>query len=423
MQILKNIFQFIHWISLYILQLSSAAIKLILGSIEYQAPAWLKWCSLQLGKLRTTINEKPLKSLAAIAIISALGVGVWQGYQWYKARPQPVTVKSVIKAPTRTIIEENRPPEPLLINFDHSVAPIALVGKKVTEGIEVMPKIEGEWQWITENDLSFTPKADWPVGMQYRVHFNAKAFTPKTELENWDAEFTSPTFVAAITSSEFYQDPINPAMKKVVVNLNFSHPVDTAKLEKNISLKMRSAKAGLLDFGSDAISFVVSYDKLKLNAYIHSAPLSIPKDDSVLEVLIDKDLKAARGGKAFETALTQSVNVPGLYSLQMNDISPTVVSNEQNEPEQILVLNASAAVHEKEMASHIKAWVLPRNKINSSPEELKHPRAWSNQQEITAAVLAAGRPLTLEAIAAERENVETHSFKYQADIGSYIYVS
>ncbi len=420
MQILKSVFQIMRLILTQILQILSAALSFIFGSIEYQAPSWLKCCGAKLLNLRTTINQKPAKSLGIIALIAALGAGAWQSYAWYQTRPQPVTTKVVIKAPTRTVIEENLPPNPLLINFDHSVAPIALVGKKAIDDINIMPKVEGEWKWIAENELSFTPKADWPVGMQYRVSFNAKAFTPKTELENWDIEFTSPAFVAAVTSSEFYQDPINPAMKKVVVNLNFSHPVDTATLEKNITLKMRAAKAGLLDFGNDAISFVVSYDKYKLNAYIHSAPLNTPKDDSVLEVTIDKDLKAARGGKPFESTLTQSVNIPGLYSLLINDISPTVVSNAQNEPEQILVLNASAAFHEKEIASHIKAWVLPRNKQDSTPEELKYPHAWSTQ-EITAAVLAAGKPLVLEAIPAERENIETHSFKYKADVGSYIY--
>ena len=125
---------------------------------------------------------------------------------------------------------------------------------------------------------------------------------------------------------------------------------------------MRSAQKSLLDFTSDKTPFVVSFDKLKLNAYIHSATLNIPNDDSVWDVTISEGLKAARGGKPFETVLTQSINVPGLYSLQVSDIAPTMVSNAQNEPEQILVLTALAAVHEKEMASHLKAWVLPRDK-------------------------------------------------------------
>ncbi|NOT14732.1 MAG: alpha-2-macroglobulin [Methylotenera sp.] len=422
MQMLNSVYQFIKLMAIQLLQILLASLRYVFGSINYQAPSWLKWCGVQISNLTVSIQQKPAKSLSILALITTLGAGAWQGYTWYQARPQPITTKVTVTTPARTVIEENLAPNPLVVTFDRSVAPIEKVGKNVTEGIEVMPKIEGEWRWVAENELSFQPKTDWPVGMQYRVSFNAKAFTPKTTLVQWDVEFTTPEFVATITSSEFYQDPINPAMKKVVVNLNFSHPVDAAKLEKSITLKMRSTQSSLLDFSQENTAFIVSYDKFKLNAYIHSAPLSIPKNDSVLDINIDKGLKATRGGKAFENELNQSVNIPGLNSLLINEVSSMVVSNTQNEPEQILVLNASTAVNEKEISSHIKAWILPRNKIKSTDDERKNPYAWSSLQEITATELAAGKPLTLEMIPAERENIETHSFKYQADVGSYLYV-
>lgn len=412
----------INTITANLLQLISAGLGFLFGSINYQAPSWLKWLGSKLCNLRTLIAQKPIKSLGIFALLAALIAGGWQAWLWYQARPQPVTVKVTVTAPTRTEIEYNAAPNPLSISFDSSVAPFELVGKTVTEGISLLPKIDGVWKWTAENTLQFQPKAEWPVGTQFKVSLNAKALTPKTLLDKWDIEFNAPLFIAGIVNSEFYQDPINAAMKKVVVNLNFSHPVDTAKLEKSITLKMRTSKTSLLSFGTDTIPFVVSYDKLKLNAYIHSAPLAIPKDDSVLEVSIDEGLKAALGGKAFETKLTQSVNVPGLYSLLINEISPIVVSNDQNEPEQILLLNASAAVNEKEIASHIKVWVLPRNKLVSTTEELKRPYVWGNNKEITPALLAASKALALDAIPAERENIESHSFKYKAPVGSYLYV-
>ncbi len=422
MSFVRSGLQFVQMVLARLWSLASTILGFFFGSVNYQAPAWMKWCGDKLNNLRLSMIQKPIKGLGILALVAALGAGGWHGWEWYKARPQPVTVKVTVTVPTRTQIEDNLPPNPLKISFDASVAPIEQVGKVISANVNIMPKIDGVWKWDAENELSFQPKADWPVGTDFKVSLNAKALTPKTLLDKWDVEFTSPLFIAAITNSEFYQDPINAAMKKVVVNLNFSHPVDTAKLEKSITLKMRSNKTSLLNFGSDTIPFVVSYDKLKLNAYIHSAPLDIPKDDSILEVTVDEGLKAATGGKPFATSLTQSVNVPGLYSLLINEVSPIVVSNEQNEPEQILLLNASAAVNEKDMASHIKAWVLPRNKLVSTPEELKYPHAWSNTKDITEAVLAAGKPLSLEAIPAERENIETHSFKYKADVGSYIYV-
>jgi alpha-2-macroglobulin len=422
MSLLKAALQFIKMIFAKLWQLLGAALAFLFGSMSYQAPSWMKWCNGKLTKIRAAIQQKPVKSLGVIALLAALCAGGWQTWAWYQARPQPISVKVTVKAPTRTQIEDKLPPNPLSIKFDSSVAPIELVGKATTVGINVMPKIEGEWQWVAENELTFQPKADWPVGEVYRVSFNAKAFAPKTLLDQWDLEFSAPKFMAYIGKGEFYQDPINPAMKKVVVSLSFSHPVDTVKLEKSIKLKMRGAKTNLLSFGADTIPFVLSYDKFKLNAYIHSAPLGIPADDSVMEVVIDGGLKAAAGGKPFEKTLTQSVNIPGLNSLLINEVSPIVVSNAQNEPEQILSLNASAAINEKEIAAHIKAWVLPRNKLISTPEELKSPYRWGNTQEMTSAVLAASTPLALEAIPSELENIETHSFKYKANVTSYIYV-
>ena len=426
MSFLKGILQFITYVFTAIWQVISATLRFFFGSINYQAPAWMQKCGAGLGKLFKKATASPVKSLGAIALLAALAWGGWQGYAWYQARPKPVEVIVTVTAPSRTVIEENLPPNPVVISFDRSVAPIALVGAQasdaaIAKGVSIAPAIQGNWFWSSENTLHFTPKADWPVGITYRISLNPQALTPKTKLDKWDIEFNAPAFVASIVSSEFYQDPVNPAMKKVVVNLNFSHPIDAAKLENSITLKMRAAQTGLLNFGSDKIAYVVSYDKLKLNAYIHSAPLNIPADDSVLELSIDEGLKAERGGKPFEAALTQSVNVPGLYSLQISDVSPTVASNEQNEPEQILVLTATAAVNEKEIASHIKAWVLPRNKPDSKPEELKNPHAWG-EQDVSDAILKEAQTLPLEQIPAERDNIETHSFKYKADVGRYIYL-
>ncbi len=291
-------------------------------------------------------------------------------------------VKIVLTSPIRTVVVVNLPPNPLVLVFDPSVAPIALVGKDVTvgkdvaEAISLVPAFQGTWHWDSENTLTFKPKTDWPVGITHKVRLTAKALTPKTVLEKSELEFAALAFVATITSSEFYQDPINPAMKKAEINLNFSHPVDTVKLEKSITLKMRSAQKSLLDFTSVKTPFAESFDKLKLNAYIHSATLNIPNNDSVLDVTISEGLKAACGGNPFDAALTQSINVPGLYNLKVSDIAPAVLSNAQNEPEQILVLTASAAVYEKEMASYFKALVLPCVKPNSKPEELKYPHVW-----------------------------------------------
>ena len=188
--------------------------KAVFGEINYQAPSWLLWCGVKLANLSDKAVKAPLQGVGIFALLFVLGVGGWQGYHWYKARPQPVLVKMTVNAPERTVIEENLPPNPLIIIFDKSVAPLELVGKVAKDGIDMMPKLVGEWRWTSENQLTFQPKTDWPVGEYYKVSFNKFAFKPKTALEQSDIQFAAPKFVASISTSEFYQDPTNPAQKK-----------------------------------------------------------------------------------------------------------------------------------------------------------------------------------------------------------------
>jgi hypothetical protein len=118
--------------------------------------------------------------------------------------------------------------------------------------------------------------------------------------------------------------------------------------------------------------------------------------------------------------------VPGLYSLVVSSVEPVVVDNEHNEPEQVLLLNLSAATGERDVAGAINAWVLPKirpadgaTRAAGSDEE---PYNWNNAQEVTGTVLARADKLPLAPVPAEREYVESHSFRYHADVGRYLLV-
>lgn len=56
-------------------QLLSALLSFFFGSVNYQAPAWMKWCGDKLNHLRLAFIQKPLKGLGVIALIAALGAG------------------------------------------------------------------------------------------------------------------------------------------------------------------------------------------------------------------------------------------------------------------------------------------------------------------------------------------------------------
>jgi uncharacterized protein YfaS (alpha-2-macroglobulin family) len=315
-------------------------------------------------------------------------------------------------------------PEPLVIEFAVSAAPLKDIGKDVTEGVALSPVIDGKWHWDDDKVLRFQPKSEWPVGAEYTLTLErGLALAQDVRLAEPKLRFSSAPFVAKIADAKFYQDPIDPAAKKVVATVNFSHPVDVADFEKRITLRMAGQSEGVLGIGAQATPFKVSYDKWRLNAFIHSDPLSIPAKPTTLDIAIAEGARAAKGGPAATAKLAQSVPIPGLYSLAVNSVVPTLVSNERFEPEQVLVAEASALVNEQEIAKSVSAWVLPLYPVNATPEEKKRRFNWEPERpRIGTEVLQASEPLTLVQVPTERENAELHSFRFQAEPGRYVYV-
>jgi uncharacterized protein YfaS (alpha-2-macroglobulin family) len=166
----------------------------------------------------------------------------------------------------------------------------------------------------------------------------------------------------------------------------------------------------------------VSYDKLKLNAYVLSQPLVTPQEDSAIELKVAKGVVAARGGKGSASELYGSVRVPGLASLVVSGVQASVVSNARAEPEQLVQVQLSATTAEKEIAKATTAWLLPVNHPKQKGEERKHPYAWGDPAEITDEILKLSTRLDLELAAGERDHSEAHAFRYNAPVGRYVYL-
>jgi uncharacterized protein YfaS (alpha-2-macroglobulin family) len=405
-------------------------LRQLFGKLDWQAPAWQRWTLHGVRQASVAILRRPGRFLLLLLVVALLATSAWYGYRWWQARPKPVEVTFKVRDPARTEIEqeeaEDRLPKLLQIRFDHSVAPLAESGKDISAGISTAPALAGVWHWRDDKTLTFTPAEDWSIGAEYTVRFDRKLFKPEVRLADYQAVFHTPAFSAAIVRAEFYQDPINPVTKQGVFELSFSHPVNTAELEKRIELQLSEQSGGVLGIGKETTKFSVAYDKLKLHAYVRSALLAIPKENSTLNFTLEKGVVAVRGGPAVDQTLTRRITVPGLYSLRVTRASPLVATNDKNEPEQILMLSTNANVHEREMKKAIRAWVLPKTHLddNGVPKPYtpgNSPDSW-NLQEITAPVLKQSRALPLEQIPAEFEYTREHSFKYNADVGAQIYV-
>ena len=401
----------------------------LIGDVRWQAPGWMRGIGNAVGFCGVAFASWVRADLRRAAIAGAVGVAVIAGGAagkvWYDKQPKPLEVTYEVTVPEPTAVDQaNAKPEPLVIKFSDSVATLAGVGKEVTAGIAVEPKIEGAWKWEDDRTLSLNPKADWPVGTEVVVTLAKKGLlAEQVRLKDYRVKFSTAPFVAKITEAQFYQDPADPASKKVVATVNFSHPVDTADFEKRVVLREEGKDGVILGLGADNKTFKVTYDKFKVNAYIHSEAMPIPSQPVKIAVTIDAGARSSRGGNGTTAAIKQSVVVPGLYSLALQGVELTLAENERLEPDRILMVNISADTHEKEVAGKVRAWVLPIHHPNTKPEDRKQPHNWSNQSpQIGPEILSQSEPLKLEAVPAEREHVQQHGFKFNTEAGRYVYV-
>lgn len=398
---------------------------LVLGRWHWQAPVWLEWLGHRLAPLGRLAKAQAAWVLLASMLAAAAGgayfldkngLGHWLKWSFWQQRlakvlPDQGEIRNAewtVTAPTRTPIEGDNQPRPVVVNFNASVAPLSLIGKAAT-GISLQPELAGNWRWVAANRLEFTPVGDWPIGTDFRIQIDPKALAPHIELNSYQASFTSPRFELQIAGATFYQDPTQVTLRKAVFEVTFSHPVNPDDFEKH--LQLLADDAGWLPKKGPQ-KFTVMYDKLKLAATIHSEPLPIPPQTTSMRLQVAEGVKALRGGNPANGSLL-ALSIPGLYSLEITELKQTIVTGESGEPESLLQLTASMPVHEKEMARGINAWLLP------APA---NGNAWSNPEDVTEEVLKQSQKLSLTAVPGERDIIEGHSFKFKADAGRFLLV-
>lgn len=337
---------------------------------------------------------------------------------------QPVTpsqaevqeIQVSITAPARTEIErEDAKPNPVRVKFSQAAAPLARVGKEALD-VVLQPAHPGKWIWTDENQLEFQPSIDWPVGMTYQIRLGKKALAPHVKVAEQEYEVNSPAFDISISNAEFYQDPVQPALRKAVFDFRFSHPVEPASFEKHLHLSYQNAATALGDVNDSNIKFTITYDKYKLGASVQTVPLAIPAKPASMVLKLFPGTGSHRGGKAYAQEIVKAVEVPGLNSLAIESLDSTIVTGNDGEPEHVLHLSTSMPVHERVMAKMVRAWVLPARSGK------KAEAGWDDPSEVTEAVLKSASKLGLAAVAQEREASETHTFRYKADPGSYLFV-
>jgi uncharacterized protein YfaS (alpha-2-macroglobulin family) len=410
-----------------------AGLAALVGEFSWQRPRWLEAVSSSTKRrsasLAANVRANPRRALLLAAAVLAVLGALFFIWRWYESRPKLVEIGYSVHAPGLTCYACEPPgePQPLIVRFEASVAPLDKSGHELDAerpGIAMQPQIAGRWSWDDDKTLRFAPSEDWPIGERFEVSVARRGtLAEHIRLNEYAFEFASPAFEATIAATEFHQDPVIATNKKVVASIAFTHPVDVASLEEHIELSMFDRVTDTIEKELAAPSHHVVYDKHKLNAYLHTSQLEVPPKAGRLQIKIAPGVRAARGGNKTQNALTTSVDIPGLNSLKIANVSLDIVRDERNEPDQVLLINTSFSVGERELPAKVHAWLLPmRHPDPKLQGGLRgRPFHW-NQSNFRPQVLQAENRLELTPIPGERDHYELHSLRYEADPGRYLYV-
>ncbi|RZL64993.1 MAG: alpha-2-macroglobulin family protein [Variovorax sp.] len=397
---------------------------------SWRPPGWLR-IGLGLLGLGLVWLQQRLAWLVVLALVVCGGwlaqphvMKWWHGLTPDRVEPVQVLAAAVkIEAPKRTAVESGGTPNLAAFVFPAAVAPIAQVGKEAA-GVAMEPALRGTWTWAEPTRLVFQPAEDWPVGQRYAVTLADDALAPHIEIDKRRFEFGAPAFDARIEGAEFYQDPVQANLRRALFQVRFTHPVNTGEFEKRLSLSFDEACSTSVFTLSACKSekFTVSYDRWRIVATVQSEPLAIPEKTRPIVLQLAAGAVAQKGGPALSRDLRRALGIPGLYSLQIASVEPTIVTGENGEPEHVLHVSASMPVHEREMARVVQAWLLPATQNEKDAPDEKFD--WSaDPTTVTDAVLRRAKKLTLSPIAGEREVGEMTSFRMrEAEGGRYLLV-
>lgn len=404
----------------------TAAFNFIFGKISWNSPPWLK-------SLFTNATIQPKKFWSILITFVGLLVATGFTYHWYKNLPQPPQVLAQMQEPAISAVEKDQPlvPQPLTFKFGitsneefyEPVAPLNDIGKEVKAGVTLTPHIEGKWQWQSDHELTFTPKADWPAEQNFKVAFTKNLFTNNVNIAQLNYSFTTQPFKATIDNFKFYQDPENPQLRQAVATISFNFPVDPKSLENSLSFTWQASKNQPQEKNQPPIQYTITYDEHKRTAYIHTETLALPQEDRYLELNLVKGLQPLNSPARAHEAVQATVLIPSAARFfQISNATTAIVRNQKNQPEQILTVETSLGVTAATLKKALHVYVLPQDYPATAATEAKENYQWQNPGEVTPAILALAQPLNLTAIPGDRDQATLHAYQYNVSKPGYLYI-
>jgi uncharacterized repeat protein (TIGR01451 family) len=390
----------------------------VVGDITWRPPAWA-------SASRASVGKRPiLFGFSFLGIVVCVAVAVWI-WNWYEHQPKPLTVDWIVNMGAPSDPDDQFDPQLLTLTFDSSVAKLESIGKVVTPQVDLYPKMKGKWSWTDGSTLVFEPTENWPADTKFQVRLAPELFSKHARIETLVKTFHTAPFTVAISDMTFYVSPKDPATKQITATLTFSHPVDRASLEKNLTLAMESGPNVFQDVATDTGRCTVTYDKLDRVAYVRSVNVTVPVQSGQATLTVPQSVRTTAGQAGLDVDATADVLVPSVSDLfHFVSADAVMVTNTEGDPEQALVLATSVGVKPETLAKAIHAWILPdkRARLVEGKTNKWRYEHWKSVAQVEAEDLAKSTPIALTLVPSEEEYATLHSFKLKVPENAHIYL-
>lgn len=390
-------------------------LRAIFGEWHWSPPPWARFLDRQ---------RRTGRFWAVVALVLVVAGGGYGVRRYLDSLPKPDYVTVTVVEPEPTPLEKDARPNPLRVVFSAAAAPLERIGKDVATDFTVTPAVAGVWHWDSDTELVFTPAAEWPVGQSFTLDLDRGFLAPQTLLESRRLAFRSPAIVASLDSQDFWEDPTDPKNKRVVVGLQFTHPVDKATLEKRLALRMRvDPVTDFDDAKARDLGFKLVFDDTGAKAWVQSEPIVLPAGDGAVRVTLAPGVQSSRGGVGTTERLVAEVAVPSVETyFRVNDATTAVATNDAHRMERIATIEFTAPVQVSDLKGHVTVWELPADRPAIGDEPERHDVTWEDPAEIVPEVLAHARKLDVTWLPSEPTFAKEQRFRFDATGGRALFL-